>query len=101
MFSISFAPESKTSLPDTRLPAQAEDVLDLDELVSVVGEKWFTRWLWLAMCRHTRQMVAYAIGDHSQTTAQQLWQALPENYRACRAYTDEYDVYPRIVPPEQ
>ncbi len=53
------------------------------------------------MCRRTRQMVAYAIGDRSQTTAQQLWQALPENYRACRAYTDEYDVYPRIVPPEQ
>jgi IS1 family transposase len=89
------------SLPDTRLPAQAEDVLELDELVSFVGEKWFKRWLWLAMCRHTRQIVAYAIGDRSETTAQKLWQALPENDRACPAYTDEYDVYPRIVPPEQ
>jgi insertion element IS1 protein InsB len=65
-------------LLDTLLPAQAEDVVELDEVVSFVGEKWFKRWLWLAMCRRTRQIVAYAIGDRSETTAQKLWQALPE-----------------------
>jgi insertion element IS1 protein InsB len=48
------------SLPDTLLLAQAEDVLELDELVSFVGETWFKRWLWLAMCRRTRQIVACA-----------------------------------------
>lgn len=41
------------------------------------------------------------IGDRSETTAPKVWQALPENKRACPADTDEYDVYPRIVPPEQ
>ncbi len=46
-------------------------------------------------------MEAAVIGDHSETTAQTLWQALPENYRACPAYTDKYDGCPRIVPPEQ
>ena len=93
-----------TNLPtllDSLLPAQAEDVLEMDELVSFVGEKWFKRWLWLAMCRRTRQIVAYAIGDRSETTAQKLWQALPESYRTCPVYSDEYDVYPLIVPPEQ
>jgi len=53
------------------------------------------------MCHHTQQSVAYAIGDHSETTAQKLWQTLSENYRACPAYTGQYDVYPRILLPEQ
>src|SRR5574337_1694639 len=89
------------TLLGTLLPAQADDVLEMDELVSFVSEKFFKRWLWLAMCRRTRQILAYAIGDRSETTAQKLWQALPESYRACRVYTDEYDVYPLIVPSQQ
>ena len=93
--------DSLPSLLETLLPPQAEDVLELDELVSFVGEKWFKRWLWTAMCRRTRQIVAYAIGDRSETTARKLWQALPDSYRTCPIYTDAYDVYPRIVPPQQ
>lgn len=92
---------SLPTLRETLLPVQAQDVLELDELVSFVAEKFFKRWLWLAMCRRTRQIVAYAIGDRSETTAQKLWQAIPEDYRACPMYTDEYDVYPLIIPPEQ
>ena len=93
--------ENLPSLHETLLPVQATDVLERDELVSFVAEKFFKRWLWLAMCRRTRQIVAYAIGDRSETTAQKLWQAIPEAYRACPMYTDEYNVYPLIIPPEQ
>jgi len=84
--------ENLPSLHETLLPVQATDVLELDELVSFVAEKFFKRWLWLAMCRRTRQIVAYAIGDRSETTAQKLWQAIPEAYRACPMHTDEYNV---------
>jgi IS1 family transposase len=78
---------------------RATDVLERDELESFVAEKFFKRWLWLAMCRRTRQIVAYAIGDRSETTAQKLWQArclscLPDD-------ADEYNVYPLIIPREQ
>jgi insertion element IS1 protein InsB len=93
--------ERLPSLQETLLPAQDSDVLELDELVSFVAEKFFKRWLWLAMCRRTRQIVAYAIGDRSETTAQKLWQAIPEAYRTCPVYTDEYNVYPLIIPPQQ
>ena len=89
------------TLLETLLPPQAEDVLEMDELVSFVSEKFFKRWLWLALCRRTRQIVAYAIGDRSETTARKLWQSLPEAYRTCPVYTDEYDVYPRIISPQQ
>ena len=56
------------SLTESLLPAQADDVLEMDELVSFVAEKWFKRWLWTAQCRRTRQIVAYAIGDRSEAT---------------------------------
>lgn len=92
------------SLPDlqaTLLPAAADDVLEMDELVSFVSDKWFKRWLWTAQCRRTRQIIAYAIGDRSTTTAEKMWQALPHGYQSCPVFTDEFNVYPVIVPPEQ
>ncbi len=64
------------SLTETLLPSQPGDVLEMDELVSSVGEKWFKRWLWTPLCRRTRRIVAYAIGDRSQDTCPLLWQAV-------------------------
>jgi hypothetical protein len=74
--------EHLPSLLETLLPAQGDDVLEMDELVSFVSEKFFKRWLWTAQCRRTRQIVAYALGDRSETTAHKLWQAIPESYRS-------------------
>jgi IS1 family transposase len=92
---------SLPSLVQSLLPAQADDVLEMDELVSFVSEKWFKRWLWTAQCRRTRQIVAFAIGDRSETTARKLWQAIPDPYRDCPVFTDEFNVYPLIVPAPQ
>lgn len=92
---------SMPSLLESLLPAQADDVLEMDELVSFVSEKWFKRWLWTAQCRRTRQIVAFAIGDRSETTARKLWQAIPDAYRDCPVFTDEFNVYPLIVPSAQ
>ncbi|MBA3946707.1 MAG: hypothetical protein H0X37_19360 [Herpetosiphonaceae bacterium] len=78
---------------------QATDVLERDERVSFVAQKFFKRWLWLAMCRRTRQIVAYAIGDRSETMAQKLWQA--RSLSCLPDYADEYNVYPLIIPREQ
>ena len=89
------------NLLESLLPAQADDVLEMDELVSFVSEKWFKRWLWTAQCRRTRQIVAFAIGDRSETTARKLWQAIPQAYRDCPVFTDEFNVYPLIVPSAQ
>ena len=93
--------QSNTSLSESLLPPEPDDVLEMDELVTFVGEKWFKRWLWTAQCRRTRQIIAFVIGDRSETTAQKLWQAIPESYRGCPVFTDQFNVYPLIVPPEQ
>lgn len=49
----------------------------LAELWSFVGNKSQKRWLWLALCRRTRQVVAYWLGDRSEASAIRLWQRIP------------------------
>ncbi len=38
-------------------------MLELDEMWSFVGNKQNKRWIWIALCRQTRQVVSYFIGD--------------------------------------
>ena len=61
------------AIAESLLPVQLGDVLELDELWSYVGNKMQKRWVGLALCRRTRQVVAYWIGDRSETSAIQLW----------------------------
>ena len=69
------------ALRSTVLPAQTNDVLELDELRSFVGNKHQKRWLWVALNRRTRQIVAFVIGDRSSRTCRRLWQRIPASYR--------------------
>ncbi|MCW5206920.1 IS1 family transposase, partial [Desulfobulbus sp. F5] len=34
--------------------------------------------LWIAICRRTRQIVAYALGDRSEASCRALWERIPE-----------------------
>src|SRR5688572_15133135 len=61
-------------LSQTLLPVQGGDSLELDESWSFVGEREAERWLWTAMCRRTRQIVAYAIRDRTQVTCRKLYE---------------------------
>ncbi len=89
---IADAPLVETSL----VPAQIEDVLELDELWSFVGNKQQQRWVWLALCRRTRQVVAYWIGDRSQIGALQLWRRIPRDYVRCASFSDRWQPYAHI-----
>ncbi len=88
------------TLAETLLPAQAEDVLEWDEVWSFVGSKQEQEWLWTVLCRRTRQIVAYALGDRSAETCERLWQQLPEAYRACYSYSDFWRAYQAVLPVE-
>jgi insertion element IS1 protein InsB len=74
-------------------PAEVEDVLELDELWSFVGSKAQERWLWLALCRRTWQVVAYWVGDRSQYSALQLWHLIPDDYIHCASFSDRWQPY--------
>ena len=77
--------------------AQANDVLELDELWSFVGHKGQNRWLWVALCRRTRQVVAFVIGDRSGHTCRKLWRRIPADYRHCHSYSDFWHAYEQLL----
>ena len=86
---IDEVPPLETSL----LPADIGEVLELDELWSFVGNKHQPRWVGLALCRRTRQVVAYWIGDRTETAALQLWRRIPRDYVRCASFSDRWQPY--------
>jgi IS1 family transposase len=66
-----------------QLPSRPREVIvrcveaEADELHSFGQNKANEPWLWLAMDRPTRQVIACHVGDRSRTRAKQLWANLP------------------------
>ena len=75
-------------------------MLELDELWSFVCKKAAKRWLWIALCRRTRQIVAFVIGDRSEKTCRRLWNKIPESYRICPSFSDFWDAYQKVFSAE-
>ena len=75
-------------------------MLELDELWSFVLKKSQKRWIWIALCRRTRQIVAFAIGDRSEDTCRKLWNHIPTAYKLCGSFSDFWEAY-KIVFPEK
>ena len=82
------------------MPARPDDTLELDEIWSFVFKRSNKRWLWTAMSRRTRQIVAFVIGDRSEQTCRQLWEQIPAVYRACHSFSDFWDAYALVFPKE-
>ena len=57
--------------------------------------------MWLALCRETRQVVAFAMGDRSRATCERLWRAIPESYKKATCYSDFWEAYQGVIPEEQ
>lgn len=93
--------ESARYLEPTLLPAHSDDVLELDELWSFVGSKKQAVWLWIALCRRTRQVVAWHWGDRSATTCHALWHKIPAPYKSAFCYSDLWEAYQKVVPGDQ
>jgi insertion element IS1 protein InsB len=94
-------PPLRTTLltPDPEDPTSA--ILELDELWSFVLKKAHDSWIWIALCRQTRQVVAFTVGDRSKKTGQRLWEAIPERYRQGHCFTDFLKVSASVIPEEQ
>ncbi len=75
--------------------------LELDELWSFVLKKARERWVWLALRRRTRQVVAYFIGGRSEGSCRKLWERVPEACRGGRCYSDFWKAYEEAIPEEQ
>ncbi len=47
----------------------------------------------MALCRRTRQVVAFVIGDRSAKTCARLWGRIPEEYRQAKSFSDFWKSY--------
>ena len=52
------------------------------------------------MCRRTKQIIAFVIGDRSAKTCKKLWKRIPVSYRSCHSFSDFWDAYDKIFPEE-
>lgn len=68
---------------------------------SFVFKKKHKRWIWLALCKETRQVVACVIGGRDEATCQQLWNNIPNNYRQGICYTDFWKAYKKVLPDDR
>ena len=76
-------------------------MLELDELWSFVFRKSDKVWVWLALCRKSRQVVAFVAGDRSRASCERLWREIPERYKKASCYSDLWEAYREVIPPEQ
>ncbi len=88
-------------LEETLVMPSDAPILELDELWSFVLKKANKRWIWIALCRQTRQVVAFVIGDRSAATCQRLWEKIPAAFRQAHCFTDFWEAYQVVIPPEQ
>ena len=97
--------EGLPPLEQTLAPAvvqeDQEEVLELDEMWSFVYRRSNKRWIWVALCRRTRQVVAYAIGDRGEASCRKLWSCIPESYRRGILYSDFWESYRKVLPEDQ
>lgn len=80
---------------------EAPPTLELDELWSFVLKKARKCWIWVALCRQTRQVVACVSGDRSATTCRQLWAKIPPAFQPGHCFSDFWEAYQLVIPPEQ
>ena len=97
---VKLPPLSTTLLTPDPKDATAAD-LELDEVWSFVGSKRNPVYVWIALCRATRQVIAIATGDRSAATCWRLWIAIREPYRRGFCYTDFWQSYQAVIPDEQ
>jgi insertion element IS1 protein InsB len=72
--------------------------VEADEMWSFVKKKANKQWVWTAMDKQTRQIIAFHIGDRGCDSAKRLWASLPEVYRTqATFYTDQDEAYQGVI----
>ena len=59
----------------------------------LIAAAYRKQWLWAALCKRTRQIVGYVIGDRSELTFRRLLRKIPIEYLRCKSYSDYWKSY--------
>jgi len=75
---------------------------ELDEMWSFVYKKTNKKWVWIAQCRRSRQVIAFYVGNRSRDAARELWKKIPNKVKQKGYfYSDDWDAYKGVFPPER
>jgi insertion element IS1 protein InsB len=86
-------------IEETLKEPEVGDTVEADEIWSFVGNKKNKVWLWLALCRRTRQIIAFFIGDRTAKSCKKLWEKIPENFKQKAVFaTDLFEAYNAVFP---
>jgi IS1 family transposase len=84
------------NLSEKLLPAQSDDVLELDEVWSFVQKKANKSWLWIGLCRRMLEVVAYAVGGRGTEVCEQLKASTPQMYSHVQTVSDFLNPYKNV-----
>ena len=109
LFVVKVYDEIPETLEDSlQVVEQREDVVfvtldaQADEMWSFVDNQENKQWVWLALDSHTRQIIAFYVGDRGQQSAEKLWEMVPNIYKKdARFHTDSWDAYKQVIPEHQ
>ena len=76
-----------------RLPAPEGAAIEIDELCLRQSP---ALWLWIIVCRKSRQVLGLVFGDRSDTMLEQAWADVAPDYREAPVYTDRWGAYGRF-----
>lgn len=80
------------------MEASGCDTLELDELWTFAGSKANDLWLWIALCRRTRQVVSWTLGPRDWWRCRELRDGIPEAYARCPTFSDFWHTYDQAFP---
>lgn len=82
------------TLPVWRL-ARLACIIRIFHCMQVNGKR-NKRWVWIALCRRTRQIVTYYVGDRSKDSCRELYNRIPEPYKTCLSFSDYWKSYETV-----
>ena len=60
---------------------------------SFVQSKAQRIWIWIALCRRTKQVVAYHLGDRDKKSFKEFYNKVPVDYANCLSTSDGFNAY--------
>jgi len=85
------------SFSQSLAPARANDIVEYDEIWSFVQSKAYRVWIWIALCRRTKQVVAYYLGDRTKESFKIFYNKVPIDYANCLSTSDGLEVYKTLT----
>ena len=95
-FFVGWKKKELIPLSSTLSSAQYDDVIEYDEMWSFVKNKKNKQWLWLAVLRRNRQVVAFHVGDRSYIAFSELYSKVPNEYKECQSRSDFWEAYDNL-----